>query len=90
MGIFLVTSGLGNYLASVLVNIVDKATQGDWYNTENLNNGHLEWFFFLLGGLMFLNFIIFVPVAMRYKYVLPQNENEQKVTMATENNPDVT
>ena len=80
MGIFLVTSGLGSYLASALVNIVDQATNHSWYKSADLNNGKLEWFFFLLGGLMFLNFLIFVPVAMQYKYVVPQKDNKENVT----------
>ncbi|EDO33176.1 predicted protein, partial [Nematostella vectensis] len=65
MGIFLVTSGLGNYLASALTNIVTSVDKS-WYPTDP-NTGHLENYFFLLAILMVANFIIYILVAMRYK-----------------------
>ena len=40
----------------------------EWFPDE-INYGYLEWYFLLLGCLMILNFIIFVFVAKRYKYV---------------------
>jgi peptide/histidine transporter 3/4 len=67
MGIFLVTSGLGNFLSSALANIVF-SVEKTWY-PDNPNNGHLENYFFLLSGLMFGNFLIFIMVALNYKYV---------------------
>lgn len=67
MGIFLVTSGFGNFLSMALTNIVYSIDK-KWY-PENPNNGHLEYYFFLLSGLMFVNFLIFLLVAYNYKYV---------------------
>ena len=67
MGVFLVTSGLGSFLSSALTNIVFSIDK-TWY-PENPNHGHLENYFFLLSGLMFVNFLIFVIVALNYKYV---------------------
>lgn len=67
MGIFLVTSGLGNFLSSALTNIVYHVDP-KWY-PEDPNKGHLENYFFLLSGLMFVNFLIFMIVAYNYKYV---------------------
>ena len=68
MGVFLVTSGLGNYVANLLVVIVKEASNGDWYPVDDPNHGHFEYFFFLLAGLMMLNFLVFLYVASSYKY----------------------
>jgi len=68
MGAFLVTSGLGNYVASLLVLIVRSASNDVWYPSKNPNEGKLENFFFLLAGLMLVNFVVFLFVASSYKY----------------------
>jgi len=68
MGAFLVTSGLGSYVASLLVIIVRAASNSDWYPSEDLNQGHMEYFFFLLAGLMLINFCVFLYIASSYKY----------------------
>ena len=68
MGAFLVTSALGNYVASVLVIIVREASNSVWYPSEDPNQGHMEYFFFLLSGLMLINFVVFLYVASSYKY----------------------
>ena len=68
MGAFLVTSGLGNYVATLLVVIVRSASNKKWYPSEDPNKGELENFFFLLAGLMMLNFVVFLLIASSYKY----------------------
>ena len=68
MGAFLVTSGLGSYVTSALVIIVRVASNSDWYPSDDLNQGHMEYFFFLLAGLMLINFVVFLYVASSYKY----------------------
>ena len=67
MGMFLVTTGLGNYVSMALVNIV-RAIDTNMY-PNNLNEGNIERYFFLLSGLMMLNFFIYLKVATDYKYV---------------------
>ena len=76
MGMFLLTSSLGNYAASLLVVIVQKASNHHlWYPpSDKLNKGHLEYFYFLLAGLMILNFVVFFFVASKYKYNSVQRE----------------
>ena len=39
----------------------------EWFPNE-INFGHAEYFLFLLAGLMFLDFLIFLLVARRYTY----------------------
>ena len=75
MGVFLLASGLGNYFGAALVAIVNKITEavngveGKWYPDKNYVNKspHLAYYFFLLAGLMFLNFIVYVFVALNFK-----------------------
>ena len=61
----LVNVSLGNFLSGVLVSIVE--TQTNWL-PDDLNQGHLDLYFFLLAILMFVNFCGFSLVALRYKY----------------------
>ncbi|XP_065854732.1 protein NRT1/ PTR FAMILY 8.1-like [Euphorbia lathyris] len=67
----LTTAALGNYLTSFLVNVVtDLSTRNGkagWI-PDNLNYGHLDYFFWLLAFLSFLNLGIFVFVSRSYTY----------------------
>ncbi|XP_057419630.1 protein NRT1/ PTR FAMILY 8.3-like isoform X3 [Lotus japonicus] len=66
----LLTVSLGNYLSSFILTIVTYfTTQGGnpgWI-PDNLNNGHLDYFFWLLAGLSFLNMLVYIAAAKRYK-----------------------
>ncbi|KAK1352843.1 Proton-dependent oligopeptide transporter family [Heracleum sosnowskyi] len=61
---------LGNYVSSMLVIMVMGITaRGDkpgWI-PEDLNNGHLDRFYFLIAGLTVIDFVIFVYCAKWYK-----------------------
>jgi peptide/histidine transporter 3/4 len=35
---------------------------------DNLNEGHLDRFFWLIAGISFVNFLVYIGCAMRYKY----------------------
>ena len=73
MGVFLFTTGLGNFAGAGLVGIVNAITGAidesrKWYpDKKYINQGRLAYFFFLLAGLMFLNFIVYIFVAVRFK-----------------------
>lgn len=60
-----------SYLSSFLVTIVHHVTRKnghpDWL-TNDLNAGRLEYFYFLLAGMGFLNMIYFLYCAQRYRY----------------------
>ena len=77
MGAFLLTGSLGSYVASVLVIIVRAASNGDWYPSKDPNQGHMEYFFFLLFGLMLINFGVFLYVASSYKYKTVSKERKE-------------
>ncbi|XP_021727945.1 protein NRT1/ PTR FAMILY 8.3-like isoform X2 [Chenopodium quinoa] len=66
----LLTTSLGNYLSSLILMIVTVITTADgkpgWI-PDNLNKGRLYNFFWLLAGLSFLNLLVYVLCAMKYK-----------------------
>lgn len=66
----LLTNSLGNYLSTLILTVVTYlTTQGGstgWI-PDNLNEGHLDYFFWLLAGLSFLNMLVYVVCAKRYK-----------------------
>ncbi|KAL7000696.1 hypothetical protein U1Q18_001849 [Sarracenia purpurea var. burkii] len=67
----LLTSSLGSYLSSFMLTIVtamtsDEDGKGGWI-PDNLNGGHLDYFFWLLAGLGFFNMVVYVFCAKRYK-----------------------
>nr|ABR32183.1 peptide transporter [Hakea actites] len=66
----LLTTALGNYLSSFILTMVTTITtrggKPGWI-PDNLNEGHLDYFFWLLAGLSFLNLVIYVFCAARYK-----------------------
>ncbi|MQM11691.1 hypothetical protein Taro_044600, partial [Colocasia esculenta] len=61
---------IGNYVSSMLVTIVANLTSGEtspgWIPND-LNNGHLDKFFFLLAFLTAIDFIIYLPCARWYR-----------------------
>lgn len=67
----LTTVALGNYLSTLLVTIVTKATTRDgklgWI-PENLNRGHLDYFYWLLAILSLINFIAYLWIAKWFEY----------------------
>ena len=53
---------MGKHLIPVLV-------ADTWYPDE-INQGHLDWFFYLLAGVLMFNLLfIFIPVSYYYRYV---------------------
>lgn len=66
----LVTTALGNYLSAFILTLVAYFTTrggNPGWIPDNLNQGHLDYFFWLLAGLSFLNFVIYVICANKYK-----------------------
>ncbi|ESW18736.1 hypothetical protein PHAVU_006G065900 [Phaseolus vulgaris] len=70
----LTTVALGQYLSSLLVTIVTKISTKNgspgWI-PDNLNFGHIDYFFWLLSLLSVLNLIAFLLVSMLYTYKRP-------------------
>ncbi|XP_068634586.1 protein NRT1/ PTR FAMILY 8.3-like [Aristolochia californica] len=62
---------LGNYLSSFVVRLVTSMTEGGdghgWI-PDNLNDGHLDYFFWTLTGLSAANFLVYVVCARNYTH----------------------
>ena len=75
MGAAQLVGGLGSFAGAALVVIVNAITEavngedGKWYPDKKYVNKspHLANYFFLLAGLMFLNFIAYIFVAVSFK-----------------------
>lgn len=67
----LTTNALGNYLSTLLVTIVNKVTTRNgkmgWI-PDNMNRGHLDYFYWLLAILSLLNFLVYLWIAKWYTY----------------------
>ena len=67
----LLTIALGNYLSSLIVTVaMFTTTRGGktgWI-PDNLNEGHLDYYFWVLASLNLLNLLVYVSCANRYKY----------------------
>ncbi|KAM0061212.1 putative bacterial ABC-type protein transporter [Helianthus debilis subsp. tardiflorus] len=67
----LTTIALGNYLSTALVTVVAEVTTKNgkpgWI-ANNLNEGHLDYFFALLAVLSLLNLVVYVFIAKCYTY----------------------
>ncbi|KAJ9548521.1 hypothetical protein OSB04_021064 [Centaurea solstitialis] len=70
----LTITALGSYLSAFLVTIVTIITTRDgspgWI-TDNLNYGHLDYFFWLLAGLSVVNLGVFITLAKQHTYRKP-------------------
>ncbi|CAI9284385.1 unnamed protein product [Lactuca saligna] len=66
----LLTTSLGNYLSSFILTVVTVLTtrngRAGWI-PDNLNEGHLDRFFWLLAGLSFFNMVVYIFCAKMYK-----------------------
>ncbi|KAJ1686811.1 hypothetical protein LUZ63_018201 [Rhynchospora breviuscula] len=65
MALALLTISLGSYVTSFILTVVNRVT--GWI-PENLNQGHLDRFFWLVSGLCLFNQVMFVYCASRYRY----------------------
>uniref|UniRef100_A0A0E0C190 Major facilitator superfamily (MFS) profile domain-containing protein n=1 Tax=Oryza meridionalis TaxID=40149 RepID=A0A0E0C190_9ORYZ len=66
----LTSSALGNYLSTLLVVIVTAASTrggGLGWIPDNLNRGHLDYFFWLLAALSAVNFLVYLWIANWYR-----------------------
>ncbi|KAG8378480.1 hypothetical protein BUALT_Bualt08G0141500 [Buddleja alternifolia] len=64
--------GIGSFLSSFLVFVVEKATSGngrDGWFSDNLNRAHLDYFYWLLAGIGALSFAAYLYFAKSYVYI---------------------
>ncbi|XP_010444119.1 PREDICTED: protein NRT1/ PTR FAMILY 2.11 [Camelina sativa] len=69
--IFYVGGGVSSYLGSFLIATVHRTTQtssgGNWL-AEDLNKGRLDLFYFMIAGMLAVNFVYFLVMSRWYRY----------------------
>ncbi|KAL0862889.1 hypothetical protein Bca101_042007 [Brassica carinata] len=69
--IFYVGAGVSSYLGSFLIAMVHRTTQnsagGNWL-AEDLNKGRLDLFYFMIAGILAVNFAYFLVMSRWYRY----------------------
>ncbi|BAB16458.1 putative peptide transport protein [Oryza sativa Japonica Group] len=84
----LTTVALGNYLSTLLVTIVTHVTTRNgavgWI-PDNLNRGHLDYFFWLLAVLSLINFGVYLVIASWYTYKKTADSPDDKAEHAGAN-----
>jgi len=83
--IYLIIDGIGSYVAALLIVIVN-SWNPQWIPND-LNDGYLEYFFFVLAILLAFNLILFVIVAENYNYRYRKRPLEQLPLLARITSP---
>lgn len=68
MALFLVACGIGSFMIGFLVVLANCDSKNPWI-TNNLNDGHLDWYFFCVGVGMFAFSLCSIVSAVKYHYV---------------------
>ncbi|KAJ3707712.1 hypothetical protein LUZ61_011417 [Rhynchospora tenuis] len=83
LSLYLSIFGMGNYISSFTVSLIDKITteNGDSWFTNNLNQGHLDYFYWLLAGLSAVAFLAYYFIAQAYVY---KNKEDHVISRCVE------
>ncbi|PWA38797.1 proton-dependent oligopeptide transporter family [Artemisia annua] len=71
LALYLSVMGIGSFLSSFVISIVQKMTGGngeDGWISDNMNLGHIDYFYYLLAGISAVAFIIYIYAAKSYVY----------------------
>ncbi|GLJ55775.1 hypothetical protein SUGI_1197650 [Cryptomeria japonica] len=72
IAVFLSVLGIGSFLSSIIISIVDdlssRSSEGSWFS-DNLNKAHLDYYYWLLAALSAINLCIYIFCAKRYNNV---------------------
>jgi len=61
-------NALGSWMTIPLLILVNIDSNYEWVPTD-INEGHLDWYFFFLAGLMALNQLLYMKVSNGYRYI---------------------
>ncbi|XP_010245114.1 PREDICTED: protein NRT1/ PTR FAMILY 5.10-like [Nelumbo nucifera] len=71
LSLYLSIFGIGNFLSSFLISVIEKETsrggQDSWF-ANNLNRAHLDWFYWLLSGLSVIELVLYLYFSKSYIY----------------------
>lgn len=71
LSLYLSIFGVGSFLSSFLISVIEKETsrngRDSWF-ADNLNRGHLDYFYWLLAGLSGVGFVVYLYFAKSYIY----------------------
>ncbi|XP_047052157.1 protein NRT1/ PTR FAMILY 5.10-like [Lolium rigidum] len=70
LALYLSIFGIGNFISSGLISGIDRATttRGQSWISNNLNRGHLDYFYWVIATLSALDLLLFVFFAVTFKY----------------------
>ncbi|PKU85419.1 putative peptide/nitrate transporter [Dendrobium catenatum] len=70
LAFYLSILGTGNFISGLLVSVIDEITkrEGESWFSDNLNQAHLDYFYWLLAGLGAIALVLFVCFAQSYAY----------------------
>ncbi|KAK9073488.1 hypothetical protein SSX86_007812 [Deinandra increscens subsp. villosa] len=71
LALYLSILGIGSFLSCFVISIIEKTTGGngeDGWIADNLNQGHIDYFYYLLAGISAGAFVIFIYAAKSYVY----------------------
>ncbi|KAL7227995.1 hypothetical protein ACSBR1_022801 [Camellia fascicularis] len=71
LSLYLTIIGIGSFLSSFLISVIEKVAGGEgqvsWFD-NNLNRAHLDYFYFLLAGLSSVGLVAYLYFAKSYIY----------------------
>ncbi|KAK1384305.1 hypothetical protein POM88_022040 [Heracleum sosnowskyi] len=71
LALYLSIFGVGSFLSSFLISIIEKTSGsngGDSWFSDNLNRGHLDYFYWILGGLSTVSAVMYLYFVTTYVY----------------------
>ncbi|KAK4476511.1 hypothetical protein RD792_015667 [Penstemon davidsonii] len=84
LGLSMSSSALGSYICTIMLSLVMKVTtkngEPGWI-PPNLNEGHMDRFFFLSAALIALDLVLFIACANRFKCVVLEKRDKVKGTV---------
>ncbi|KAL4325432.1 hypothetical protein GQ457_11G011340 [Hibiscus cannabinus] len=70
IAIYLSVIGVGSFLSSILIYVIEKVSgDGDGWFADNLNRAHLDYFYWLLAALCAVGLVLYIYSTKSYIYI---------------------